>query len=197
VSIILAGYEDEFQEKFFKYNPGLKSRFIEVQFEDFDEHELAKIWTEMRNLKKWQELPGVCSVIVKRMVKLSGRKGFGNAREVRKRLESATKAAMGRLGTKLNNSTMCLEIEDVIGEDPRLTNAKLLRVREAFEKKIGWKRVKEAIKSLIDLCGTNYRRELLSKPPLDLVFNRMFLGSPGTVRLIHRIFINHFVPPYL
>eukprot|EP00978_Attheya_sp_CCMP212_P007254 scaffold16880_cov36-Attheya_sp.AAC.1 len=180
VSLVLAGYEDEFQEKFFKCNPGLKSRFIEVQFEDFDEHELAEIWTEMRNVKRWQELPGVCSVIVKRMVKLSGRKGFGNAREVRKRLESATKAAMGRLGTKLKNSTMCLEIQDVIGEDPRLTNTKLLRVREEFGKKIGWKRVKEAIESLIDLCGTNYHRELLSKPPLDLVFNRMFLGSPGT-----------------
>jgi len=28
--------------KFFAYNPGLKSRFIEVIFEDFDEKELSQ-----------------------------------------------------------------------------------------------------------------------------------------------------------
>ena len=42
ISVILAGYEDEFQKKFFAYNSGLKSRFREVVFEDFDEKELSK-----------------------------------------------------------------------------------------------------------------------------------------------------------
>lgn len=33
---------------------------------------------------------------------------------------------------------------------------------------------------LNDLCGTNYQRELMGQPPLDIFFNRMFLGNPGT-----------------
>jgi hypothetical protein len=36
-SFIIAGYEDDMNDKFFSYNPGLKSRFIEVQFDDLDE----------------------------------------------------------------------------------------------------------------------------------------------------------------
>jgi hypothetical protein len=37
LSIILAGYEDELNDKLFAFNPGFKSRFVEVFFEDFDE----------------------------------------------------------------------------------------------------------------------------------------------------------------
>ena len=42
ISLILAGYEDELQERFFSHNPGLKSHFSKVVFEDFDDKELAK-----------------------------------------------------------------------------------------------------------------------------------------------------------
>jgi replication-associated recombination protein RarA len=180
ISFILAGYEDEFQERFFKCNPGLKSRLREVFFEDFDGTELAKIWTDMRTDKRWDEAEGVCSVVVKRMMKQAGRKGFGNAREVRKRLESSTQAAMARLGKTLCKSNMCLEIQDVIGEDPRLSSSRLLVVISELHEKIGWRRIKEAVQELIELCGANYHRELLGKPPLDVFLNRMFLGNPGT-----------------
>ena len=37
ISLILAGYEDELNDKLFAFNPGFKSRFTEVFFEDFDE----------------------------------------------------------------------------------------------------------------------------------------------------------------
>lgn len=37
LTFILAGYEDEMNDKLFAFNPGFKSRFIEVYFEDFDE----------------------------------------------------------------------------------------------------------------------------------------------------------------
>lgn len=37
LSFILAGYEDEMNDKLFSFNPGFKSRFTEVFFEDFDE----------------------------------------------------------------------------------------------------------------------------------------------------------------
>ena len=51
ISVILAGYEDDFQKKFFAYNDGLKSRFKEIMFEDFDEKSLSVIWTSMRTKK--------------------------------------------------------------------------------------------------------------------------------------------------
>jgi replication-associated recombination protein RarA len=180
ISVVLAGYEDEFQKKFFAYNDGLKSRFKELMFDDFDENELGRIWTGMRKERHWEEDDGVCSVAVKRMVKMSDRKGFGNAREVRKRLEAATQTAMTRLGDRLSNETMRLEIEDVIGKDPRLESEKLLQVIDELESKIGWSRVKKTVGELLELCSTNYQRELLGKKPFDISLNRLFLGNPGT-----------------
>lgn len=37
ISVVLAGYEDDMNEKLFACNTGFKSRFTEVFFEDFDE----------------------------------------------------------------------------------------------------------------------------------------------------------------
>ena len=179
LSLILAGYEDEFQERLFKYNPGLKSRFREVMFEDFDDDELAKIWTDMRVEMRWTESHDVCSVVVKRVMRTAGKKGFGNARAIRNRLGNATKAAMSRLGDTFNQDSMELEIVDVIGEDPRLSISKLLAVKAAIDEKVGWKRVKDAVGEFLELCATNYQRELFGKRPLPMVMNRMLLGNPG------------------
>lgn len=179
ISVILAGYEDDFEKKFFAYNDGLKSRFRMCYFEDFDESELRTIWTDLRIKKGWDEEEGVCQVMVKRLIKRAGRKGFGNAREVRMRLEEATQKAMARLGHDFSMERMKLEIRDVIGEDPRLSNEKLQRVRNEINQKIGWVRAKKLVTELIELCGVNYQRELLGKPALDVFLNRMFLGNPG------------------
>jgi AAA lid domain len=179
ISVILAGYEDDFEKKFFAYNSGLKSRFSTVLFEDFDEVELSTIWTSMRQEKGWQESDGVAQVLSKRLTKISGRKGFGNAREVRKRLEEATQSAMARMGQDFSMETMKLTIEDVIGEDPRLANEKLKRIQSEFAQKIGWGRVKKNINEMLMLCGRNYERELRGQAPLEIFLNRMFLGNPG------------------
>lgn len=180
ISVILAGYEDDFEKKFFAYNEGLRSRFTNVSFDDFDEAELTTIWSHMRSKKKWAEEDGVCRVVVKRLCKSAGKKGFGNAREVRKRLETATQEAMARLGNSFSQDKMLLKISDVIGEDPRLSNEKLARVRKEIDEKIGWKRIKDQVEELLRICGVNYERELMGKPTLDVFLNRMFLGNPGT-----------------
>jgi hypothetical protein len=179
ISVILAGYEDDFEKKFFAYNDGLKSRFRSVVFDDFDEDELITIWNTMRDKKGWKEENFVTRVAVKRMVIMAGRKGFGNAREVRKRLEDATKTAMGRLGNGFTEDSMIIKIEDVIGQDPRLANKKLVKIRNDIDSMIGWGQVKKQVDELIRLCGTNYQRELLGQPPLDVFLNRLFLGNPG------------------
>jgi len=148
-------------------------------FEDFDENELENIWTDLRIKKGWDEEEGVCRVMVKRLMKRAGCKGFANAREVRTRLEEATQSAMTRLGHEFSMDKMKLKIKDVLGDDPRLSNEKLHRVIEAIQLKIGWGRVKKTISELVELCGVNYSRELLGKPPLEIFLNRLFLGNPG------------------
>lgn len=80
---------------------------------------------------------------------------------------------------------MALEIEDVIGRDPRLKNQKLQQVLNEINEKIGWQRVKDSINELVDLCGKNYQQELLGKPPFEIFLNRMFLGNPGEVFARH------------
>jgi replication-associated recombination protein RarA len=179
ISVILAGYEDEFQKKLYAYNDGLRSRFQEIQFEDFDEVELSTIWNDMRKSREWEEEAGLCGVVVKRLMKSQGKKGFGNARDVRKQLENATKAAFARIGKNISKETMVISIVDAIGEDPR-NNPKLRRILDKINKKIGWKRVKEAVAQLVELCGVNYQRELKGDPPHDIFLNRMMLGNPGT-----------------
>ncbi len=186
ISVILAGYEDDFDKKFFSYNSGLRSRFKCVMFDDFNDEELTTIWTGMRSKKKWLEEDGVTRVVIKRLSKLAGKKGFGNAREVRVRLEKATQEAMARIGDDFSQANMVLSITDVIGEDPRLSNEKLMKVCNEIEHKIGWERVKSQVKELLKVCGMNYGRELRGEPALDIFLNRMFLGNPGTGKVNSR-----------
>lgn len=62
----------------------------------FDEAELLTIWNEMVAERHWTADERVGKILVKRLAPLTNRKGFGNAREVRKRLEDAIKRAMAR-----------------------------------------------------------------------------------------------------
>ena len=64
-------------------------------------------------------------------------------------------------------------------QDPRC-NPKLKAVLEKINGKIGWKTIKEAVQTLVTVCGTNYRRELDGQLPLPVFLNRLFLGNPGT-----------------
>eukprot|EP01134_Creolimax_fragrantissima_P007209 CFRG7209T1 len=178
ISLILAGYEDDMNAKFFSYNTGLKSRFKEVLFEDFDENELTTIWQQQMSNRHFREdNPKITSIVIGRVSKMIGRKGFGNAREIRKRLEHATTAAMSR--EDFNPTDLVLHFVDVIGEDPR-SNPKLQGVIENINKMIGWSKIKKAVESLVNLCGCNYERELEGEQPLPVIMNRMFLGNPGT-----------------
>uniref|UniRef100_A0A7S4Q8G3 AAA+ ATPase domain-containing protein n=1 Tax=Alexandrium monilatum TaxID=311494 RepID=A0A7S4Q8G3_9DINO len=178
LTVILAGYEDDMNTKFFAHNSGLKSRFQEVLFEDFDEGELTEIWTHMRSKAHWTEADSrLTSVAVRRLLRGAGKKGFGNARDVRKRLEQARASAMSR--PDFDPGDMVLEAVDVVGEDPR-RNPKLQLVLADINAKTGWASIKKAVEDLVTVCGTNYQRELDGQAPLPVFLNRMFLGNPGT-----------------
>ena len=71
-SFIIAGYEDDMNDKFFSYNLGLKSRFIEVQFDDFEEAELYEVWKTQitkRRLTEADDRTG--KVVIRRLAKLN------------------------------------------------------------------------------------------------------------------------------
>ncbi|KAJ3286671.1 hypothetical protein HK104_008917 [Borealophlyctis nickersoniae] len=176
LSIILAGYEEDMNKQFFAYNDGLRSRFESIIFEDFDEADLLIIWHGMLEERGWTASEQLGKMVVKKLAKSSGRKGFGNARAVRQKLEEACKKAMGRDGF---DGTMEILIKDAVGDNP-LHNPKLKSVLDEYEEKIGWKSIKETVKQFVAVCQNNYERELQGLPPVPIFLNRLFLGNPGT-----------------
>ncbi|CAE7266840.1 spoVK [Symbiodinium natans] len=85
---VLAGHEDDMNSTIFAYNSALKHHFNEVLFEDFDETELAQIWARMHCQRGWSEGDlRLTDDVLRRMARGRGKRGFGNAREVRKYLE--------------------------------------------------------------------------------------------------------------
>lgn len=115
----------------FAFNPGFKSRFIEVHFEDFDEDELLSVWNGQREERCWREQDNrLGRVVVRRLSKMKGRKGFGNARSIRQKLEEACTRAMAR--DDFDGCDLELRIEDALGENP-IHNKKLQAVVQEIE----------------------------------------------------------------
>ncbi|RHY06073.1 hypothetical protein DYB36_006893 [Aphanomyces astaci] len=177
LTIILAGYEDDMQEKLFSFNQGLKSRFEHVTFEDFDQVELQTIWESQIDARGWTAPPDLGVIVSKRLALGANVKGFGNARSVRKEVELATKHAMSK--ESFDGDAMHLAMDDVMGEHP-LFNPKLKRVLDEIEAKIGWQSIKTSVREFIQLCEKNYERQLAGQSPLPVMLNRLFLGNPGT-----------------
>ena len=176
LSIILAGYADDMEKKLYAYNVGLRSRFQEIVFEDFDSVDLLKIWNLELAKRGWSADENVGEVLVRRLSKFANTKGFGNARAIRQKVEDATKRAFARPDF---DGKMVFLLEDVIGESP-LKNQKLKEVLDEVDSKIGWATIKAAIKTLVSLCEKNYDLELKGQPTLPVQLNRLLLGSPGT-----------------
>ena len=177
LSIILAGYEDDMNEKLFAFNEGIKSRFDMVYFEDFNEKELKTIWEGEVKRRHFTCDKRASTVISKRLFRSAGRKGFGNARAVRKEVEKAINTCMGREDFDPNN--MFITVEDVMGESP-LDNPKLKDVLDEINEKIGWKAIKKSAEQLLEIWKKNYELQLLGLKTLPFMPNRLFLGNPGT-----------------
>lgn len=177
LSIILAGYQDDMNEKFFKFNDGLKSRFAEVMFEDFEEPELREIWRHILSEKGFVADDKLGDIVSKRLARRANRKGFGNARDVRRVAEDAINTAMSRENFRGDNLEILME--DVVGECPA-NNPKINAILAELEGQIGWKKIKESIYEMVSLAQQNYERELQGTAPLPFPLHKMFLGNPGT-----------------
>ncbi len=97
LSIILAGYKQDIEDKLYASNPGIKSRFKDIIFEDYTEAELREIFVELCQKKQWTLQPFVANVAAQRVSRGRGVKGFANARSVRVLFEEAYKRALDRI----------------------------------------------------------------------------------------------------
>ena len=186
LTIILAGYKDDIEQKLFSYNTGLASRFDAVPFNDFHDGQLREIWDNFLTKHKWQvEEDNVSNVAVRRVARSRHRKGFGNARSIRQFFHEATKHAMTRYvdakeaSETVEKQVICMH--DVIGRAPnRNTIPELDLALRELEQMDGLSEVKASIYQIVDLAAANYHRELKGIKILELVLNRLFLGNPGT-----------------
>ena len=179
LTIILAGYKDDMEAKLFEFNDGFNRRFnFQITFDDYTEGELAQIFAGLCADHKWPPAEGeeVVAVAARRLARGRGRRGFGNAGEVRKLFEAAYRRALDR-----DANAKSLTIIDVIGPPPDRENVpELGAALDELEDMIGLEKVKEGVGRLVTIAHTNYQRELEGQPPYPVPLNRVFLGNPGT-----------------
>lgn len=88
VTVIFAMYERE-ADGFLKLDEGLSSRISRmIAFEDYSDEELGNIFVSMLKKRGYAISRKNCAMVMDYLTKLKGRKNFGNAREVRKIVES-------------------------------------------------------------------------------------------------------------
>lgn len=189
-TVILAGYRDEI-ETLLAYNVGFASRFpIDFNFPDYNEVQLRKIFVGMVKDKGMQlERARDCgvsisAVVANRIHRSAGKKGFGNAREVRNRLEQIVTEQSDRLGTlKLHKKPvsakdyMVLKAVDAIGMRPDFSRSPIIKELNAM---VGLAKVKHAFSQLVNICQQNFDREMRGEKPELLSLHRVFYGNPGT-----------------
>ena len=106
-TVILAGYEDDI-DTLLAYNKGFASRFNrKFSFPDYTEAQLRKIFEGMvkdRGLlleRKKDCGVSISAVMANRIHRGAGKKGFGNAREVRNKVDEVIAQQTDRLGTMM------------------------------------------------------------------------------------------------
>lgn len=196
MSFILAGYKDEVQ-KLLTYNPGFPSRFpkdFTFEFPDYTESQLRKILKGMVKERGMRLQPikecgvSLSKIAAQRLAKGRGRKGFGNAREVRVKLEACIVQQMDRLGAlALNGKPISdrdyatLTRSDVLGDRPNFPTSTAFQELDAM---IGLAKVKDSLRSLMNLQLQNYDCEMRGEKVQHISLHRVFLGNAGTVSLL-------------
>ncbi|KAF1835315.1 P-loop containing nucleoside triphosphate hydrolase protein [Decorospora gaudefroyi] len=190
VVFVLAGYHKQ-MEAFFAHNPGIPSRIpIQMEFQDYEDHELQRIFCQYINKKYRQNMKieggmgGLyVRIVARRVGRGRGRDGFGNAREVQNKIAQITERQAKRLRKErragMRPDDNMLTKEDLIGPEP----SSVLKNNAAWtklQKLIGLASVKQSVQVLLDGIQTNYQRELQEKPLIQYSLNRCFIGSPGT-----------------
>jgi len=187
---IFAGYNKE-MEKFFEHNPGLQSRVpYKLHFTDYTNSELLTMFEKLvekrhqGRMKLQEGFDGLyMRIAIRRLGRGRGKDGFGNARQLditlSKILQRQAKRINEERGRGQRPDDFLLTKEDLIGPDPSKAMLQCEAWKE-LQNMIGLHSVKESVETLIDSITENYNRELGELKPIEMSFNRVFLGSPGT-----------------
>ena len=184
VTIILAGYKDDIEQKLYAFNSGMASRFRNIEFEDFDESQLKGIWESLCRESGYEcDSKKTSDVAARRLARGAMRKGFGNARTVRKLVDKALQSAEKTYLNGGNDAKPIISVFDVIGKPPTFENIPALKAAfDELEKVTGLQKVKDEMYNLLDTAQKNFEKEEHGFKIGSVPLNRLFLGNPGTVR---------------
>ena len=174
-TVILAGYEDDI-DTLLAYNKGFASRFNrKFSFPDYTEAQLRKIFEGMvkdRGLvleRKKDCGVSISAVMANRIHRGAGKKGFGNAREVRNKVEEVIAQQSDRLGTMRLHKKPVSERDyklllavDSVGVRPDFSRSPIMRELEAM---VGLNKVKEQFRNLMMMATQNFDREMRGEKP--------------------------------
>eukprot|EP01038_Epipyxis_sp_PR26KG_P004361 gene4361-6169_t len=192
ITFILAGYKEEILN-LLTYNPGFPSRFpkdFTFEFPDYTESQLRRIFVGMIKERKFRLQSkkecgvSISKVIAQRLAKGVEKKGFGNARAVRVKLDGCIVEQSNRLGTLqlhgkpiANREYATLTRGDTIGDRPDFASSPVLKELDGM---IGLGKVKSAIRGLMHLQLQNYDNELRGERVQHISLHRVFFGNAGT-----------------
>ena len=153
ISIILAGYKEDIEDKLYAADPGLSSRFKAIEFEDFCFEELRAILIGLVKKHHWGIKDArVVDVAARRIARGRGVKGFANARSVRETFEAAYQAALSRQGLQKEFEFWT---EDFLGPPPSPAHRPQLAAALAeLEARTGLGEIKAAVGRLVQLAVT-------------------------------------------
>lgn len=183
--VVLAGYQKQ-MEDLMGHNEGLPSRFPTLfTFPDYTDTELCIILNNVIAADKptfHLQDSKHARIASRRLGRMRGTVGFGNARAVRNLYESAVTKQSSRVITQrqqgLTPGVMMLEREDLLGL-MHIDHSSSEALRELAAMR-GLKSVKASVNTLLQLIRTNAELEELEKPVQEVCLNRLFLGNPGT-----------------
>eukprot|EP00884_Botryococcus_braunii_P010997 jgi/Botrbrau1/1989/Bobra.0052s0031.1 len=183
--VVLAGYEKDMQ-KLIEYNEGLPSRFpLVFNFSDYSDEELCYIWQRNIDGDKLRfkvEDEKYARIAMRRLGRMRGRAGFGNARAVRNFYELTLKRQSARIIKERkfggDPDPLLLARDDLLG--PKCIDESSSVALKKLSSMEGLAEVKKSVQNLLGLIRTNAELEEQEKPLKNITLNRVFLGNPGT-----------------
>ena len=182
---ILAGYRTQMEE-FMRTNPGIKSRITHhIHIEDYTREELLQIFLNMvkkENMTLTPEAETLARRAVDEIVSAKT-KDFGNAREMRKLLDTTLDRQANRLealdGDVTREQLITIEADDIpVAKHKDIDEDECLR---ELDKLVGLDGVKQEVRNLVNyLKLEKMRAEALGKKFSGARDHYLFLGNPGT-----------------
>ena len=182
---ILAGYRNE-MDNFMRVNPGIKSRITHhIHIEDYTRDELLQIFKNMVKKEKMVLTPEAEELSRRAVDEIVSAKSkdFGNAREMRKLLDTTLDNQANRIGRLDGNVTkeqlITIEAEDIpVAKHKDIDEEECLK---ALDKLVGLDGVKQEVRNLVNyLKLEKMRAEALGKKFAGMRDHYLFLGNPGT-----------------